>query len=212
MAVKSQTTALAVSSAAAATKAITAATAANPVQLTVTGHGYTQGQIIFIGAGSVVGMTQLNGRAFVVDTPATNTFNLKGVDGTTYGVYVSGGTTSLQTMTPVAQIVSVIGFDGTAAEIDTTNLASVAKEYLIGLQDFGQVTLTGWLQSDAGQTLLRTIKATAAATPMSITLADGTIAAFVAFCKLFSFDASGPDTAVKANIGLRVTGAPAWFA
>jgi hypothetical protein len=212
MALKSQTTALAVSSAAAATKPITAATAALPVQITVTAHGYLQGQIIQIGAGSVVGMTQLNGRAFVVDTPAANTFNLKGVDGTNYGAYVSGGTTSLQTMQPVGQIVSAVGFDGTAAEIDTTNLSSVAKEYLIGLQDFGNVTLVAWLQSDAGQTLLRSIKASAAATPMSITLSDGSIAAFVAFCKQFSFDASGPDTALKANIGLRVTGAPAWFA
>lgn len=212
MAVKSQQTALAVSSASAATKPITAATAANPVQLTVSAHGYLQGQIIFIAAGSVVGMTQLNGRAFVVDTPAANTFNLKGVDGTTYGAYTSGGTTALQTMQPVGQLVSAIGFDGTAVEIDVTNLASVAKEFLLGLQDFGNVTLVAWMQSDAGQTLLRTIKATAAATPMSITLSDGTTAAFVALCKLFSFDASGPDTALKANIGLRVTGAPAWFA
>lgn len=212
MAVKSQQTLLGVSSAAAATKPITAATVANPVQLTVSAHGYLQGQIIYVGAGSVVGMTQLNGRAFVVDTPAANTFNLKGVDGTTYGAWVSGGTTSLQTMLNVGQVSNVTGFDGTASEIDTTNLASTAKEYLIGLQDFGNVTVTAFMQTDSGQALLRSIKATAAATPMSITLSDGTIAAFVAFCKQFSFDASGPDSALKANISLRVTGAPAWFA
>jgi hypothetical protein len=212
MAVKSQQTILAASSAAAATKPITAATAANPVQLTVTAHGYLQGQIIFIAAGSVLGMTQINGRAFVVDTPATNTFNLKGIDGTLYGAYLSGGTTSLQTMQNVGQVSNVVGFDGVSSEIDTTTLASTAKEYLIGLQDFGQVTVTAFLQSDAGQTLLRSIKRSAAATPMSITLSDGSIAAFVAFCKQFSFDASGPDSAVKANIGLRVTGEPAWFA
>lgn len=212
MAIKSQQTALAVSSAAAATKPITGATAANPVQLTVTAHGYTQGQIIFIAPGSVVGMTQLNGRAFVVDTPATNTFNLKGIDGSGYGAWVSGGTTSLQTMLVVGSLSTVSGFDGTSTEIDTTSLSSTAKEYLIGLQDFGQVTLGLFLASDAGQTLLRSIKRTAAATAMSITLSDGTISAFVAFCKQFSFDAGGPDNAVKVSVGLRVTGEPAWFA
>lgn len=212
MAIKSQGALLAVSSASAATKPITAATNALPVQLTVTGHGYTQGQIIFVAAGSVVGMTQINGRAFVVDTPATNTFNLKGIDGTNYGVWASGGTTSLQTMTPLGQLTNVTGFDGTAAEIDTTNLQSVAKEYLIGLQDFGNVSLTVFLQSDAGQTLLRAIKRSAAATAMSITLSDGSISAFVAFCKQFTFDASGPDTAAKSNVSLRVTGEPSWFA
>lgn len=210
MAIKSQTTALAVSSTSAATKAITGATAALPVQITSTAHGYLQGQIVLINA--VVGMTQLNGRAFVVDIPAANTFNLKGVDGSLYGAWVSGGTCSLQTMVPVGQLQTISGFDGQASEIDTTSLASVAKEYLIGLQDFGNLSLTIFLQSDTGQALLRTIKATAAATAMSITLSDGSISAFVAFCKQFSFDAGGPDNAVKASVALRVTGAPAWFA
>lgn len=210
MAIKSQQTALAVSSASAAGKVITAATNANPVQLTSATHGFTQGQIISVSG--VIGMIQLNGRAFVVDTPATNTFNLKGVDGTLYGTYASAGAASLQTMTPVGQVTTVSGFDGTASEIDTTNLSSIAKEYLIGLQDFGNVTLSAFLQADAGQALLRKIKESAAATAMSITLSDGTVSAFIAFCKQLTFDATGPDSAVKTNIGLRVTGAPAWFA
>jgi hypothetical protein len=209
-AVKSQGLLLAVSSAAAATKVITAATAANPVQVTSSAHGYLQGQIITIAA--VVGMTQLNGGVFVVDTPAANTFNLKGVDGTTYTAYASGGTASLQTMTPVGGVTDFSGFDGTATEIDTTNLQSISKEYLIGLQDPGNGTFTVLLQSDAGQALLRKIKASAAATPFSLTLSDGTIAAFMAFCKQFSFVSGGTDSALKATVALRITGNISWFA
>lgn len=210
MAIKSQGIILSVASAQAATKPVTAATSASPVQITSATHGFTQGQIVL--AANLGGTVQVNNRAFVVDTPATNTFNLKGVNGSAYGTYTSGGTMSLSTLQVVGQVTNVSGFDGQASEIDTTNLQSLAKEYLIGLQDFGNISLTCWMQSDAGQLLLRTIKESAAATVMSIQLSDGTIAAFVAFCKQFTFDAGGPDNAVKAQISLRVTGAPAWFA
>jgi hypothetical protein len=40
------------------------------------------------------------------------------------------------TYTEVKEITKFQGFDGQAAEIDTTHLRSTAKEYLMGLQDF----------------------------------------------------------------------------
>lgn len=214
MAIKSQTANLSVSTASAATKTITGITNANPAVVTSTSHGYTQGQIITISG--VVGMPQINPTGgfgvFVVDTPTTNNFNLKGVDSTLYGTYASGGVASLQTMLSVGAVTNLLGFDGTATEIDVTNLQSTAKEYLIGLQDFGNVTMTVWLVSDAGQVKLRSLKTAAAAAAFTISLSDGSVAAFAALCKQFSFDAGGPDSAVKGNVTLRVTGAPSWFA
>lgn len=214
MAIKSQTASLSVSSASAATKTITGITSASPCVVTSATHGYTQGQIVTIAG--VVGMPQINPSGgfgvYVVDLPATNTFNLKGVDATSFGSYVSGGLASLQTMTSVGSVTNLVGFDGQASEIDVTNLQSTAKEFLVGLQDFGNVTLTIWLVTDTGQLRLRTIKTTAAVAAFSIGLSDGTVAAFAALVKQFSFDAGGPDSAVKGNVTLRVTGAPAWFA
>lgn len=65
-----------------ATKTITAATAANPVVVTSAAHGYSNGDTVYIEG--VTGMTQLNKRWYTVRNVATNTFELEGVDGTSY--------------------------------------------------------------------------------------------------------------------------------
>src|SRR5690242_5008086 len=157
MAIKSQNALLRVSTATSAAKTITAITNANPAVCTSSAHGLVAGTIIVMTV--VVGMTELNNRAFVVANPAANTFELKGIDSTNYGVYVSGGSATPQTMTAIGEVVSAGGFDGVADEIDTTHLRSTAKEYLIGLQDFGNVQLEmNLVPTDTGQTKCRNLK------------------------------------------------------
>lgn len=75
-------------------QAIGSATAANPVAVSANGHGYANGDEVFISG--VVGMTELNGRNFRVANATANSFTLRGldgvdIDGTNYGAYVSGG-------------------------------------------------------------------------------------------------------------------------
>jgi len=75
-------------------KTITGATQANPVVITSAAHGYSNGDWVVIYG--VVGMTELNGKTFVVSNKAAGTYELKDVDGvdidgTGYGAYVSGG-------------------------------------------------------------------------------------------------------------------------
>ena len=76
-------------------KTITGATAANPVVITSTAHGLSNGDEVYIAG--VGGMTQLNGRNLLVANTAANTFQLTdmngvNVDGTGYTAYTSGGT------------------------------------------------------------------------------------------------------------------------
>jgi Flp pilus assembly protein TadG len=73
-----------------AAKNITGATRANPVVITSNGHGFTNGQTVWIR--NVNGMTQINNRAFVVAGATANTFQLQGVNGSGYSNYSSGGT------------------------------------------------------------------------------------------------------------------------
>jgi hypothetical protein len=73
-----------------ATKNITNITQANPAVVTVASHGYTNGTDVWIN--SVGGMTELNGRRFRIANVTTNTFELSGVDSTSYTTYTSGGT------------------------------------------------------------------------------------------------------------------------
>jgi len=77
-----------------ANKTISAATQANPIVITATSHGYSNGDHVIITG--VVGMTELNGKTFKVADKTTNTFELQTVDGTdinssSFTAYSSGG-------------------------------------------------------------------------------------------------------------------------
>lgn len=209
MAVKSQGTTLAIETARAAAKTITGITAANPPVVSSTAHGYANGDVVYIDG--VVGMTQINKRAFVVANQASGTFELKGVDGTAWTAYGSAGSAYKITAGTVGEVSGLSGFDGQAAEIDVTNMLSVAKEFLTGLQDFGNMQFNMFLVTDTGQAALRSAKETQAAKVFSITLSNGLVAACVAFVKQLTFSAD-PDDAVKSQVTLRITGSPAWFA
>lgn len=72
------------------TPAISAATQANPVQVTTsTPHGRTTGDQVLITG--VVGMTQLNDRMFTVTVVDATRLTLDGVDGTGFTAWSSGG-------------------------------------------------------------------------------------------------------------------------
>jgi hypothetical protein len=79
------------------TETITDATRSNPVIVTMTGHGYANGQLIQNVTG-VAGMTQLNGNDYYAGNVTANTVELfsdaglaNSVDGTGFSAYVSGG-------------------------------------------------------------------------------------------------------------------------
>lgn len=78
-----------------ASQNITGVTQANPAVVTVSSHGYSTGDLVYID--SVGGMTEINGRWFVVGATATNTFEIEdyfanGIDSTGFTAYTSGGT------------------------------------------------------------------------------------------------------------------------
>jgi len=75
-------------------KTISGATQANPVVITATSHGYSNGDEISIT--SVAGMTELNNKRYLVANKTTNTFEITNVDGTningtSFTAYASGG-------------------------------------------------------------------------------------------------------------------------
>jgi hypothetical protein len=72
-----------------ADKTITAITKANPAVVTASSHGYSNGDHVWIN--NVVGMTEVNGRRYTVANKTTNTFELSGVDSSSYTTYSSNG-------------------------------------------------------------------------------------------------------------------------
>tara|TARA_R110000851_G_scaffold72582_2_gene160813 strand:+ start:589 stop:3672 length:3084 start_codon:yes stop_codon:yes gene_type:complete len=78
-----------------AVKTITGVTAADPAVVTSTAHGLSNGDEVYIS--DVVGMTELNGRNFLIANVATDTFELQSLgsvdtDASAYTAYTSGGT------------------------------------------------------------------------------------------------------------------------
>lgn len=110
----------------------------------------------------------------------------------------------------VTGIVSFSGFDGEATEIDITTLASTAKEFRQGLQDFGGFTLELKRDpGDAGQQEMLSAKALQATRECVLTLASGDIATFDAFVKSLTTE-GGVDDVVNGTASLRVTGTVVW--
>jgi len=99
------------------TGSITAATKANPCQLTSTAHGRSTGDLLTISG--VGGMTQLNGNTYTITKVDANNFTLNSTDSTGYSTYTSGGTWTLtydasviESRAYVYTYVSAIGEEG----------------------------------------------------------------------------------------------------
>jgi hypothetical protein len=74
-------------------KAIEAATKANPCVITITGHPFYNGDTVKIE--NIGGMTELEGDEVVVAGRTADTFQLSGVNSTSFGTFTSGGTVRL---------------------------------------------------------------------------------------------------------------------
>ena len=101
-------------------KAITAATSANPVVITSTSHGFSNGDKVRIR--DVKGMTEINDITFVVADVSTDTFELQSelatpvdIDGSAYTAYVSGGTATKE----VAAVSGLAHLEGQAVKVVT---------------------------------------------------------------------------------------------
>lgn len=119
--------------------AITAVTKASPGVVTATAHGLQDGEPVYISG--VVGMTELNGGRFIVDNATTNTFELSDTDTTGYTTYISGGLVDAPSFGNWCELTGYNAAGGSAPEIDTTTICSVAAENVLGLPDRGTLTL-----------------------------------------------------------------------
>lgn len=111
----------------------------------------------------------------------------------------------------VGKVVGFSGLDGEAADIDTTTLASTAKEYCQGLQDFGNISLEVLRDfDDVGQAALLDAMDNQATREMVITFPSGTLdtLTFQAYVKSISIDVGGSDEVVRGTINLKVSGEP----
>jgi len=117
-----------------------------------------------------------------------------------------GNEDSPLTYTEVKEVVSFSGLDGTASEIDVTHMQSTAKEFLMGLQDFGNFQLDcNFIADDSGQDKMRAAKASADIQDFQATLSDSTVITFRGFVMSASMS-GGVDSKIDTSFNIRISG------
>jgi Lambda phage tail tube protein, TTP len=113
--------------------------------------------------------------------------------------------------TAIAGVKSITGIgSGSATEIDVTTLASTAKEFQMGLQDFGSVEIEMIRnQDDTGQVALFTNMAAQTSASFVVTLPTSiaNVITFTGFVMSVSLDI-GADSVVTGKATIRISGAP----
>lgn len=110
----------------------------------------------------------------------------------------------------VGGVISFTGLDGEAADIDITTLASTAKEFKQGLQDFGNFSMEILRDyDDAGQAALLDAMDNQATREMVVTMPSGTlnVITFQAYVKSISTEGAVDDV-VRGTVNLKISGEP----
>jgi hypothetical protein len=121
-----------------------------------------------------------------------------------------GNGSGTETFTDMAQVRSIGDLGGDSGEIDTTDLSSTAKEYLMGLPDNGDLQLTlAWDPADARHVAMFTRETTQSLNNYKIVMSDtGAFTwAFSAYVKSFKITGMTPDSLIEAQVTLRISGA-----
>lgn len=128
-------------------------------------------------------------------------------------INAQGSTLEIDDVTPgtadveIGKIKTYSGFDGEASEIDKTHLGSTAKEFDLGLQDFGSFTVN-WLvdYSDSGQDLVRAAATSRATKTFLLTFPDASTATFTGVVKNADRVDGAVDGVVEGGATIKISG------
>lgn len=163
--------AVAMQSALAAADTITGITKANPGVVTSTAHGLVNGDYVYL---SVQGMFQLDGKVVRVATSTANTFELEGVDTTSFGTFSSGTASAVTFGTSITTATTMSASGGDFDFIDTTTIHSSVKTQIPGTANPITYSFDNlWDAADAGQIAMKTASDTQAIRAIKLTFGTG---------------------------------------
>lgn len=191
-------------------KTITGVAVGFPTILTITAHGFSNGDVVALAALSGADAALLNGQSVVVKNKTTNTIAVE-IDTTGKTITAGSGTATPVQWTGVGNWKSWSGFDGQASVLDKSNLSSTAKEFALGLVDPGTLQLElDYDNTDAGQAVLLAAYNGSLAKQFKITLPDTKTATFTAYVRKFP-QSGGVDQLIKrGGVDLQISGPVTW--
>ncbi|RSK77857.1 hypothetical protein EJ774_21105 [Pandoraea apista] len=111
------------------------------------------------------------------------------------------------TWTKVKNVKSYSGFDGSATEIDVTDLDSEAKEKRLGLMDNGSFSIeVNVNMADPGQAAMKAAQKASSLKSFKLEYPDGSADTFDASVKSFPISGS-TDAVITSTISLTISGA-----
>jgi len=163
--------AVAMQSALAAAKTLTAITKANPGVVSSVAHGYSNGDFVYL---TVSGMSQVNGKVVRVSAVAADAFSLEGVDTTLFDTFTSGTAEKITFGTSITTATTVNGAGGNFEFLDSTTIHANAKSSLPGLPEASTYTMDHiWDVSDAGLLAMKTASDSQAKRAFKFTFGTG---------------------------------------
>lgn len=166
-----------IASAFAASKTTTIVTNATEAVVTVTTHGYTNGDIVEITSG----WGRLNRRNFRIKSVTTDTFVLEGADTTSTTFYPVGtGIGSVRKVTAFTQITNVMNPQSTGGDPKTVTYKFIESDVEYSINDgFTATSYTMELDADAigsaGYTALKTLTEVQTDTSLKIVTRSGSL-------------------------------------
>lgn len=163
--------AVAMQSALASAKTISAITKASPGVASSTAHGYSNGDYVVL---SVQGMFQVDARVVRVAGVTTDTFQLEGVDTTGFDTFSSGTAEKITFGTSITSATSMQASGGQFGFLDTTTIHNNRKTQIPGLSEPESYTFDNlWDVSDAGQVAMKAASETQAQWAFKFTFGTG---------------------------------------
>lgn len=171
---------MAMQSAIAAAKTISAITKAAPGVFSSTAHGYINGDIVLL---EIEGMVELNYGVFEVANVATDTFQIVGPDGATgidttlFNTFVSGTAKKLTMGTSITGVQGFSSGGGDVKFVDTTTVHDFRdKQRAVGATAMSYALDLQWDPANVGQAAMKAALETGAAKAFKVTWPSGAYA------------------------------------
>jgi len=202
--------AVAVQSALAAAKTITAITKANPAVVSSTAHGYSNGDYVLL---SVQGMYQVNYRVMRVAGVTTDSFQLEGEDSTNYANFVSGSCQKITFGTTLSTLTNINASGGDFDFIQTTTIHDSVKTQIPGLPNPSTYTFESfWDPSDAGLLALKSASDSQAQRAILFSFANGQKFVFNGYVGCSMSPTGSAQDLVKTSVVFTALGGPKAYA
>ncbi len=201
---------VAIQSALAAAKTITAITKASPGVVSSTAHGYSSGDYVVL---SVQGMFQVDQRVFRVASVTSDSFALEGEDSTNHDTFSSGTAQKITFGTSMTTATGLTASGGDFDFKDTTTIHTNVKTQVPGAANPATYTFDSlWDPADAGLVALKAASDVQGLRAVRFTFAGGQKLAFNGYIGATLLPTGQAQDVVKTSVVVTMYGKPTIYA